>query len=60
MLIGLVMLYIQLGTSALISGILILLMVIVQYVLGQKLGDTQEKIMVSQAERAVAASVSSV
>lgn len=42
------MLYIQLGVSALISGILILLMVFVQYSVGQKLGETQEKIMVSQ------------
>lgn len=56
--VGLIILYVQLGPSALISGILILLMVIVQYVIGQKLGETQDKIMVSQAEPAAAAAVS--
>jgi hypothetical protein len=43
---GFLVLYVQLGVSALISGLLILLVVPAQYYLAAKLGATQKLIMV--------------
>lgn len=46
-LIGFVLLYVKLGVSALISGMLIVLMVPVQYYIGSRLARVQKKMMVT-------------
>lgn len=45
--IAFVLLYVQLGVSALVGGALIVIMFPVQYCIGQKLADNQKQVLVS-------------
>jgi membrane protein implicated in regulation of membrane protease activity len=46
-LLGFAILYVELGTSALLAGVLLLLVVPIQYNVGKRLGLLQKKAMVS-------------